>query len=618
MIKYVAFRTDSSSVNLLAEMKSYVEQRVYDTLFGDALPLMLANALKMNIIVIIAENSEFYCRVIECESNVTVCIENSIFVYKMNDHYDTIIPIPPEACTIALCNELPMAYADKACVDKTTNFKERAVNDIKHIGPSSLSHDHNHDSNGREIKFCSWNIWGVTSYKLHDDILGGFLKQYDIVLLTETWTKNNDNLCLENYVFYNFAHNALHPNAKRNSGGIGIFFIKRDIIKGVEIRKHTDDIISWIKLKRTYFGLVNDLYIGNVYMVPDSSNHVRHDAFELLQNDIAEKPMGAEILICGDYNAHTNIKRDYHNYDWRTGNDEIDDIVNNTNNERLRLINCMYEDNHLDRFSEDMRPVNNNGRLLLDICKIPGLVIVNGRLGDDKGICRATRIMGEQSSVVDYVIATPKLFDQITHFEIHDKLPESDHLPVIFMIKCSGTRPGQDHVVASDWKPKKIYCCSTPDLDNFKTILNDDISNIYFTNINDALLELKDTYQIATAVNELITQVTDRAIRFTRGTRRSRGMAPRWYDAECRRLRSLAVKAGERLTSDDDRANLTVICKQYKSCKQKKKRSHRNDNIRMIEQSSNSTDFWKVLNNICPSSKPANQPTGTEFVEYFK
>ena len=38
----------------------------------------------------------------------------------------------------------------------------------------------------------------------------------------------------------------------------------------------------------------------------------------------------------------------------------------------------------------------------------------------------------------------------------------------------------------------------------------------------------------------------------------------------------------------------------------------------MIEQSSNSTDLWKVLNNICPSSKPANQPTGTEFVEYFK
>ena len=343
------------------------------------------------------------------------------------------------------------------------------------------------------------------------------------MLLTETWAKTNDNLGLENYVFYNFKRNALHPNAKRSSGGIGVL-IKRDIIKGVEIRKHTDDIISWIKLKKAYFGLANDLYIGNVYMVPETSNHVRHDAFELLQNDIADIPIGAEILICGDYNAHTNIKPDYFNSDWATKITEIDDIVKNTNNERLQLINCMYEDHRLDRFSEDMRPMNNNGRLLLDVCKISGLIIVNGRLGDDKGIGRATRVMGDHSTVVDYVIATPKLFDQITHFLIHDKLPESDHLPLIFKIKCNGTHPGQDHLVDSDWKPQKRYCWSTPDLDNLKTILNDDISNSYVMNIYDALADFRGTNEIATTVNDLITQAADRAFRVTWGVRGSRCM----------------------------------------------------------------------------------------------
>ena len=38
----------------------------------------------------------------------------------------------------------------------------------------------------------------------------------------------------------------------------------------------------------------------------------------------------------------------------------------------------------------------------------------------------------------------------------------------------------------------------------------------------------------------------------------------------------------------------------------------------MIEQSGNSTDFWKVLNNICPSSKPVNQTIGTELAESVK
>ena len=445
-------------MKLLSEMKSYIDQRIYDTPFGDAVPMILANAIKMNIIVLIAEYPGFDCHIIEYETNVTVCIENSIFVYKTEDHYDAIVPIPPAATVgaVALRNELPMTNADKACVDKnnnskvdkSSNSKENDAADVNDCG-HSLSYNHNHIRTGREIKFCSWNICGLTTYKLHDDILGRFLKQYDIVLLTETWAKTNDNLGLENYVFYNFKRNALHPNAKRSSGGIGVL-IKRDIIKGVEIRKHTDDIISWIKLKKAYFGLANDLYIGNVYMVPETSNHVRHDAFELLQNDIADIPIGAEILICGDYNAHTNIKPDYFNSDWATKITEIDDIVKNTNNERLQLINCMYEDHRLDMFSEDMRPMNNNGRLLLDVCKISGLIIVNGRLGDDKGIGRATRVMGDHSTVVDYVIATPKLFDQITHFLIHDKLPESDHLPLIFKIKCNGTHPGQDHLVDSD------------------------------------------------------------------------------------------------------------------------------------------------------------------------
>ena len=180
-------------------------------------------------------------------------------------------------------------------------------------------------------------------------------------------------------------------------------------------------------------------------MVPHSSNHVRHDAFELLQNDIAVIPLEAEILVCGDHNAHTNIEPDYFDCDWGIGNTELDDIVSSTYNDRLQLIKCMYEGNRLDRFSKDARPVNNNGRQLLDICKTSGLVIVNGRLGNDKGIGRATRVMGNHSSVVDYVIATPKLFEQIRHFEIHDKLPESDHLPMTFSIKCNGAHSVKDH-----------------------------------------------------------------------------------------------------------------------------------------------------------------------------
>ena len=48
--------------------------------------------------------------------------------------------------------------------------------------------------------------------------------------------------------------------------------------------------------------------------------------------------MGAEILVCGDYNTQTNIKPDHFDC-WVTKITYIDDIVNNTSNERLQLIN---------------------------------------------------------------------------------------------------------------------------------------------------------------------------------------------------------------------------------------------------------------------------------------
>ena len=47
----------------------------------------------------------------------------------------------------------------------------------------------------------------------------------------------------------------------------------------------------------------------------------------------------------------------------------------------------------------------------------------------DKGIGRCTRIADNSSSVVDYVIATPDLFDHIDQFQVNSKFPESDHLP---------------------------------------------------------------------------------------------------------------------------------------------------------------------------------------------
>ena len=157
------------------------------------------------------------------------------------------------------------------------------------------------------------------------------------------------------------------------------------------MKKHLDDVIVWIRLKRDFFGFSNDIYIAIIYIVPEYSTHTRHDPFGLLQSDIASIPEDSQILLCGDFNAHTNVEHDYAvNVDG--GSDgELTDYMQNVSSERFNQISGMLASKLLGRFSQDKRNVDNYGKLLLELCKAYGMLILNGRLGDDKGIGRCTR-----------------------------------------------------------------------------------------------------------------------------------------------------------------------------------------------------------------------------------
>ena len=117
-----------------------------------------------------------------------------------------------------------------------------------------------------------------------------------------------------------------------------------------------DDVIVWIKLKRELFGLPSDIY----------------------------EPVFVD-----------NID---------TGSDgELADYLCDTNSERSVEISAMMEKKLLVRFSQDKKNVVNHGKLLFELCKAVGMLILNGRLGADKGIVRCTRIADNSSNVVDYV-----------------------------------------------------------------------------------------------------------------------------------------------------------------------------------------------------------------------
>ena len=73
--------------------------------------------------------------------------------------------------------------------------------------PSTMS------SKKQTVRIISWNINGLSEDKLYDEILGTFLQNFDLILLTETWACTDAVFELDGFTFYNYPHHYKHPNA---------------------------------------------------------------------------------------------------------------------------------------------------------------------------------------------------------------------------------------------------------------------------------------------------------------------------------------------------------------------------------------------------------------------
>ena len=144
---------------------------------------------------------------------------------------------------------------------------------------------------------------------MHDEILGQYFDKFDVILLTETWSDGKDGFELHNFKYKDFSRKSRHANAKRASGGIGVF-IKFDISDGVEVFRNVGDMLVWLKLKREYFNTASDIYLGTVYFPPEGSTCSTQDLFTILHNELTQLPDNALYGICGDFNSRTSTQPD--------------------------------------------------------------------------------------------------------------------------------------------------------------------------------------------------------------------------------------------------------------------------------------------------------------------
>ena len=189
-------------------------------------------------------------------------------------------------------------------------------------------------------------------------------------------------------------------------------FIHHGIQEGILKWSHTDDIIAWIILKKSFFGLENDIYLADIYIVPEGSTYLKHDEFNLLYQQILKVPDESEIALCGDYNARTGTLPDI-DFHADGSNAGLNELLPHDDLGIYDLINEMRHKDVLTRSSRDKSAINKHGIQLLELCKSAGILILNGRIGHDRGIGEFTRDDTTGKSVVDYAIGTPKLFNLV-------------------------------------------------------------------------------------------------------------------------------------------------------------------------------------------------------------
>ena len=85
---YVSFLLQGTRAILLSQMNMYIYDKMYDTRYGDMLPLVLCNALCLNLIILSQTASGYDIRTVVGRSSNNPC--KYLLVHKYEDHYDGI------------------------------------------------------------------------------------------------------------------------------------------------------------------------------------------------------------------------------------------------------------------------------------------------------------------------------------------------------------------------------------------------------------------------------------------------------------------------------------------------------------------------------------------------
>ncbi|VDI65671.1 Hypothetical predicted protein [Mytilus galloprovincialis] len=214
-----------------------------------------------------------------------------------------------------------------------------------------------HFSSHYSLKTAMWNIEGLTTDKSQDPYFLETISKFHIVSFVETWSNSDPKLSLPEFNLISSSSRKKHKKARRHSGGINIF-VKKSINNGVKSIHNDHSDIAWVILDHTFFNLKRDIYLAAVYVSPENSSCNVPDlnsVYAHLLSDIEKYCKLGDIMVQGDFNAHTNTSPDYVLFDESKQPYVVDNYY---------VEDSIMPRNNLDK--NNPKRINNSGRCLLD------------------------------------------------------------------------------------------------------------------------------------------------------------------------------------------------------------------------------------------------------------
>ena len=322
-----------------------------------------------------------------------------------------------------------------------------------------------------------------------------------------------------------------------------------------------------------------------MYIPPQNSSYNRENTWEILGEKfslIQESYKDLDCVLMGNFNAYTGLEA------------EIPDGL------ILDLGDFVPICCRIPRSNKDeKRKINVWGRKLLAFCGEHGLMIANGRFGNDKGRGELTCLSGPTPSVVDYVLINTQFVPASINMGVLD-LVGSDHRAIMLEVKI-----GQ--FVNHGSRVRNFYNADYRKICLEKRIRNDltdkDIGafrrELLDSHVKDKLKALedneKDAHSVIMLLNEIMGSCAE-SCGLTKKLKKNEG----YFDLDCKLIKEEAKYLLNSLNEFDSAEDQSLKLakykdkrREYKSLIKRKKKEYENKKKLAIAGDFRNKDFKK-------------------------